>query len=312
MVSKGFLRAYRFLAYEILFLIGFGGSVRTMNAGLACPDWPLCFGSYIPDFHIQVYFEFIHRVLAGSLGLLVGGMGVYLIRHKEVSSLVKGLCLASIIIVLAQVIVGGLTVLLLLKESVVTAHLLLATMLFACILVVYWELRESHQPTVFVGSPQFLRHFAYVLTGIVWVQILLGGLVSSHYAGLACPDFPLCHGQWVPSMTGLVGLQVMHRMGAYLCVLMIFAFWFAVRQWMPSSQPLVIKWSRRLLVGILLQVALGISNIFLVTPPLVVVLHLVTGTVLLGICLRLSYLLHRGEASVNSELFTSVPTRSFN
>ncbi|MCB0410683.1 MAG: COX15/CtaA family protein [Flavobacteriales bacterium] len=141
MVSSKFLKFYRILCYEILFLIAFGGSVRAMNAGLACPDWPLCFGDFIPDFHIQVYFEFIHRVLAGMVGLFIFGFGIYLIRKKDVSNSVKLLSVLSMVTVFLQVIMGGLTVLFLLKESVVTTHLFLATLLFALVLLIYWELR---------------------------------------------------------------------------------------------------------------------------------------------------------------------------
>src|ERR1700760_1820611 len=63
-----FVRFYKWLCIATFELIVLGGAVRALNAGLACPDWPLCFGDYVPDFHPQVYLEFIHRVLAGSIG----------------------------------------------------------------------------------------------------------------------------------------------------------------------------------------------------------------------------------------------------
>ena len=64
-----FIRVYGLLCAAIICLIALGAATRAMNAGLACPDWPLCFGDIIPDFHPQVYFEFIHRVLACLIAL---------------------------------------------------------------------------------------------------------------------------------------------------------------------------------------------------------------------------------------------------
>ena len=61
---------YAALCTEIFILIALGGGVRAMDAGLACPDWPLCFGDYIPDYHPQDFLEFIHRALAGLVGIV--------------------------------------------------------------------------------------------------------------------------------------------------------------------------------------------------------------------------------------------------
>ena len=290
-MSERFMKAYRFLCFEVLFLIAFGGSVRAMDAGLACPDWPLCFGDYIPDFQIQVYFEFLHRVLAGSVGLFVGGFGIYLLSRKTVSPLVKVLSVLSILLVTAQVIMGGLTVLMLLNEGVVAAHLVLATMLFASLLWTYWELRAEQVGARKIGVPSWLKGFTYLVVAVLWGQILLGGLVASNYAGMVCPDFPLCHGQLIPTLSGVIGLQVMHRLGAYLCVALVVGFWFAVMNSKLKFDPVFRAWTRRLNIAIWIQVALGIANVIFVIPPLITVLHLAVATYLLGAALRLSFLM---------------------
>lgn len=289
MVSERFLRAYRFLCYEVLFLIAFGGSVRAMDAGLACPDWPLCFGQYIPDFHIQVYFEFIHRVLAGTVGLLVAGLGFYLIFKKGISTLVKVLSGVSMVAVLAQIVLGGLTVLMLLHENVVAAHLVLATVLFASLLWIYWDLRRVAVAPTTASAPLWQKSLSIVVVGVVWLQILIGGLVASNYAGMACPSFPLCHGKLIPTLSGLVGLQVIHRLVAYLCVAVIFVLWLSLLK--TKADPNFRKWAGRAMIAVLLQVGLGIANVLFVIPPLITVLHLAVATYLLGATLRVSYLM---------------------
>ena len=54
-------------------LLVFGSAVRVHGAGLACPDWPLCFGEVIPALDFQVFMEWGHRVLAGLVSLGFSG-----------------------------------------------------------------------------------------------------------------------------------------------------------------------------------------------------------------------------------------------
>ncbi|MCB0410682.1 MAG: COX15/CtaA family protein [Flavobacteriales bacterium] len=150
-----------------------------------------------------------------------------------------------------------------------------------------------------------MRYFSFILIGLLWCQIILGGTVASHYAALACPDFPLCQGQFIPTLSGAVGLNVLHRLGAYACVIYIMGFYWAVSVYVPKEFKIVKKWTKRLAIGIWLQVALGISNVLFVTPPLIVVLHLTLGTILFGISLRIAYLISYGEAQAGNELYAS-------
>ena len=288
MMSSSVQKAYKFLVLEVLFLIAFGGAVRAMNAGLACPDWPLCFGDFIPDYHPQVYFEFIHRVLAGVVAIAVFVLNIKVIKHPQIKKSIKFLAWLSFVIIIAQVIMGGLTVLLLLHAKVVTLHLALGTGLFACLLWIYMGISDKQEVGAAHRPEAGMKWFSYVMLALVYAQLLLGGLVASHYAALVCTEFPLCHGQWFPTFSGVIGLQVIHRLGAYIVTVAALGFALAVARSRVHAN------ARRgsfLLLGlILVQVGLGIANVLLKTPPLLTVLHLAVGTMILGATLRVVYI----------------------
>lgn len=281
---------FKYLCLEVWLLIAIGGSVRAMNAGLACPDWPLCFGDYIPDYHPQVYFEFIHRVLAGTVGLITLFLAVQVSRVKTLPTKIKIFSWLAVLLVAFQVVLGGLTVLLQLHDKVVAAHLALAVMFFSVLLWVEWWLREpakAAEPKPAVGG----WFWAIVtVSAVVFGQILLGGLVASNYAGLVCTDFPKCHGQWVPTLQGPIGLQVIHRFWAYTTFVAIVVY-FAV----TKARQIKVLWSQAqwLLALCLLQICIGIANVKFFTPPLITVLHLATAVTIWWVCLRTIYLTRR-------------------
>lgn len=274
-----FLRVFQILVILVAGLIVLGGSVRVMNAGLACPDWPLCYGNVIPDFHPQVYFEFIHRVVAGTVSLVTLILQIILFRQKRVPTRLKVFGATSLALLASQVVLGGLTVLLQLKSGIVAAHLGIGTAFFGTLLWMYLDLRS--QRTTEQVTPA-LSAWTKLVAVAVYGQILLGGLVASNYAALACLDFPTCHGEWFPQLVGPVGLHMIHRFGA--CTVTLIVILNAI---LMSGAPAELrKRSRWMVATILVQVALGISNVMFYTPPLLAILHLAVGINLFYLSLR--------------------------
>ncbi len=286
---KGLKYFLRTLIFMTFILISLGGAVRAMNAGLACPDWPLCFGKIIPDYQIQVYYEFIHRVLAGIVALLTFGLTIYFHKIKTSTKILKTAWF-GIAILIVQIIFGGLTVLKLLHFSVVTAHLGFGMAFLCSLLWMYFQLfDESNTQTS--PTPKSFRTVLIVVAIMVSIQILLGGLVSTNYAGLTCEGFPLCNGELIPTLGGLVGLHVKHRLWGYITALAIFSFtqiiWRNRKQpWMNANVP---KYGIWLSILMIIQIGVGAANVLFKIPPLITVIHLALAAAILGLMLKILY-----------------------
>ena len=299
------------LIFFILGLMALGAGVRTMGAGLACPDWPLCFGKLIPDFHVGVYFEFIHRAYAGLVSLLFFFLVFRIFRNPNSTSQMRWLVSIAIFVLLFQIIMGRLTVLKLLQSGIVAMHLTLATLFLLCDMILWMKLdalkpidksvearpesRASSSLEKSVGgsqsifAPTWLAFLVGVLPVLVMLQIVLGGIVASTYAGLMCVDFPLCQGKWVPTLSGPLGFQIMHRFLAYGLCIYVFIIAGAMHQfrnalWMTAK----VRNNIFTLVGLmLLQIAVGIANLVYLIPPHLTVLHQFIAMLILLFSVRL-------------------------
>jgi cytochrome c oxidase assembly protein subunit 15 len=280
--------ALRVLLVMIIGLMALGAGVRAMNAGLSCPDWPLCFGKVIPDFHPAVWFEFVHRAYAGAVSLVFLGVCSFVLLTKRARPATRVAAIFGIFFLFMQIAAGALTVLWLVKWFAVTSHLMLATLFFCSVLAMLL----SEAPTADTNTapaPPFLKSVAAILSGLVFLQILFGGIVASTYAGSVCVDWPLCNGEWVPTWAGAIGHQIAHRFLAYLLVVLFVAFACAIQKlksapWMTRQ---LLFWSRLAAIIVFVQVGIGIANLILFIPPSLTVIHQSVAIVLLATSLRL-------------------------
>ena len=257
-------------------LMVFGASVRVHGAGLACPDWPLCFGEVIPTIDFGVFFEFGHRVVAGLVSLIYVGIGVAVFRGKR-SVRSRVLWVIGAVVLAIQVILGGLTVLELLAQWTVTSHLLAGNSFCLTVLLLGLSLRAERVDEVFPDAVGWHHRGLLALVAVaLFGQFVLGGLVSSSYAGLVCPSWPSCAGSvWFPTFEGLVGLQVMHRIGAYTLGASVLALFAA------SATNRTLRTPAALLLGlVLLQISLGVANVLTRLPVEVTLAHTGVGAFL--------------------------------
>ena len=188
-----------------------GAYVRLSDAGLGCPDWPLCYGKVIPaaspDAHpVQKQWkEMGHRFLAGTLGILLLVMAAASFKVGRS----RGLAAGIVALVLFQATLGMWTVTMLLKPAIVTAHLL-GGMTILALLGWYALEQQRHSPA---PEARALRASAALALAALAVQVALGGWVSANYAALACLDLPLCRGQLMPPMDFANAFHVVRDLG---------------------------------------------------------------------------------------------------
>ncbi|MCE9633406.1 MAG: COX15/CtaA family protein [Methylophilales bacterium] len=287
-----------------LCVVVLGAYVRLSDAGLGCPDWPGCYGhitvphssvaeTAFPDKPLETHKawkEMAHRYFAGTLGLLILAIFVSAWRNRHVASPV--LPSALLILVIFQAALGMWTVTLLLKPVIVSLHLIGG---MATLGLLTW-LSSRRLATVFHPT---IRPWALLALLVLACQIILGGWTSTNYAALACPDFPVCQGMMLPptdfanafhlvrelgvnadgsqlSLASLTAIHLMHRLGALITFL--YLGWFGSKLLKISG---LVIWGRVLLGALLVQIALGISNVVFSLPLAVAVGHNAGAAILL-------------------------------
>lgn len=262
-----------------LFLMAVGSATRVMDAGLACPDWPLCFGTLVPQMDLQIFLEWFHRLLATSLGLMaIAFVGLSITWRHALPAWGPYAAGTALCLVIVQGILGGLTVTELLRFDIVTAHLGTG-LLFFCLLV---AITVGLAPFTGTGNARWLRLAAPIASLCVYGQSVLGGLVSSQWAVHQCLyGDRLC---WVLNS---------HLMGVAPAALSVLGV--VIIAWRsPALTSLLRQLSFSLLPVVGLQVALGWSTLQLkLQVPALTVAHQMIGATLLGLLVAISTLAWR-------------------
>jgi heme A synthase len=246
----------------VFFLMTLGNVVSATGSGLACPDWPLCHGSLIPPLRPDVLIEYSHRLAALAASVLIATTVVLTFRQTRAREL-RRLAWVLPTLLVVQIALGGITVLLKLPHLISTAHLVNALLILAGLIVLARELRPPARAAV---APDRLRRLARVGLIVLLVQLALGGYVRHSGAGLACPDFPLCSGDLLPTRW-LPGVHWVHR---WLGVLLLGLFVHLAVAGRTAATRLVAALA-------VLQVALGIAAVLLQLTPVVRAAHAAVG-----------------------------------
>jgi cytochrome c oxidase assembly protein subunit 15 len=322
-----YLAVFAFCIAVIVVVLG--AFTRLVHAGLGCPDWPTCYGHYwVPntaeEIHVanQVFIETpvqtektwpeqIHRIFASSLGLLMIALVVIAIRNRRIEGQPLKLPIFMLGFVVLQGLFGMWTVTLLLWPQVVTLHLLGGFTTLSLLWLLLQRLGNFgwRVDQVSLEAISKLRGLAVAGLLVVILQIALGGWTTSNYAALACADLPTCHNEWLPPMDFAAGfdffqkigpnylggqmdnqartaIHFSHRIGAIVTtgvLLFLAVSLFLTRTKVARSMACL------LCAALLVQVALGLSNVFFALPLPVAVAHNACGAMLLLVMVTLNH-----------------------
>ncbi|MCC0175716.1 heme A synthase [Waterburya agarophytonicola K14] len=273
------------IAIATLLLMAVGSATRVMNAGLACPDWPLCYGQLVPtrQMNLQVFLEWFHRLDAALIGVsAIALSGLSWWYRRELPSWLPWAATFALFLIIFQGILGGLTVTQLLRFDIVTAHLGTALLFFSTLIAIGTALLP-YQGTKAAGKLSWLGLSAAVL---VYLQSILGGLVGSQWALHQC----------------FAGSQLCNVMNAHILgvipptVAVIAVIWWA---WKTPGLHKYLRVLANLAAALVsLQILLGVATfkLHLQVEPLTVT-HQAVGASLLGVLVGFTVLAIRDRQS---------------
>lgn len=258
------------MAIATLVLMAIGSATRVMNAGLACPDWPLCYGTLFPaqQMNLQVFLEWIHRLDAALIGLLaIVLVGYSWWKRQALPGWTPWVATLALGLILFQGVLGGLTVTEMLRFDIVTAHLGTALAFFMTLLVM-GTLLLPHQPTGAVGKLPWLSLTAAVL---IYLQSISGALVGSRWALHQCLV-----------VTQLCSVMNIHLLGIIPATLITLAV--VIAAWRtPALSGSLRQISNLVGLLLLLQLTLGFATFRLhLQVELLTIAHQMVGASLLG------------------------------
>jgi len=303
------LRRYsKLVCLSTFFLIFVGSLVTSTGSGLSVPDWPLSYGMLFPPMVGGIFYEHGHRMVAASVGFLTLMMATWL-AFAEQRRWLRNLGFLALAAVIAQGLLGGITVLFLLPTEVSVSHAVLAQSFLLLTIVIAYSLsrersrREQHA----IDAPVMLRRISVVALVVIFLQLILGALMRHTGSGLAIPDFPLAAGQLIPAFDeptlsrinamrfaigfqpvtmGQVVIHFAHRLGA-LSVLLAVAGLTAIALRSARTQRGIMMTVLALDLLVALQVTLGALTVWSRKAPYITSFHVLTGALTLGTCMLL-------------------------
>ncbi len=182
----GLHRYALFLAACTFLLLIAGALVTSNDAALSVPDWPLSYGTLTPPMVGGIRYEHTHRVIAAAVGMLTIVLAIWAWRVEE-RRWVRWLSFAAVGAVIAQGVLGGLTVLLNLHYGMPVAHACLAQIFFGTVVGIalftsrWWV---SDRPLLADRGSPSIHFLALLNAGVIFAQVIFG-------AGFRHKDIPI-------------------------------------------------------------------------------------------------------------------------
>ena len=301
-------------AVVTFFLIIAGGLVTSTQSGLSVPDWPLSYGQLMPPMVGGILFEHGHRMVATFVGFLTVILSIWLWKSNN-PKWVRMLGWIALAAVIAQGVLGGLTVIYLLPTPISVAHATLAQTFFSLTAAIalftssWWKKDEPRlrQSSKGIG----IATLCILTASAVYVQLILGALMRHTDSGLAVPDFPMAYGQLIPSLSpeslarynsqllqsdlriaadppitaSQILIHMLHR--GWACVVTVMIVWLSIRLIRQSSGKLS-RFGFILPILLVIQLTLGAFTVLTLKAVLIATAHVATGALILVSCVLAS------------------------
>jgi cytochrome c oxidase assembly protein subunit 15 len=291
-------------------LIALGALVKSTESGLSVPDWPTTYGKFMFAYPLNkmnggIKYEHTHRMLASIVGLFTLGLAVWMLTIKSLPGWIKRLGIFAFLTVVAQGVLGGLTVLFFLPVWLSTFHGVLAQTFFLIVLMIAyglsvernrrWKMEEEGY------NSRFLR-MSVIFLGMIYVQLILGNLMRHAQAGLAIPDFPTMGWSFFPNFDAAwlkrvnawrfennlepvtmaqVMIHLTHRVWAFLILLkLLWLNHIAYKECL--DKPSILKTLYWVNMAVILQIMLGISTVLSHKEVYTTTMHVTMGAIVLG------------------------------
>ncbi|BAB06336.1 cytochrome caa3 oxidase [Halalkalibacterium halodurans C-125] len=275
-----------------------GALVTKTESGEGCgATWPLCFGEVIPtNPAIETIIEYSHRIVSGLLGAMVIILAIWAWRKLSHIRETKVMAILAVLFIIFQGLLGAGAVVFGQSHAILALHFGISAISLATVVLLTtlaFEDGKPNPPALIVKKGYkgyILAVFAYC-----YAVIYTGAYVKHTQATLACGDFPLCNGQWIPMLSGPVGAHFFHRVaGTLLLILLVVALIWTLRKY---SHYRSLVWTHILCVILVLtQYATGISIVLTGNELFVAMMHALIVSILFTTLCYIVMILSRNKA----------------
>jgi heme A synthase len=252
-------------------LIVIGGVVRVTGSGDACPDWPLCHGTVIPPLEVRVWIEWTHRLTNTLVAPSILALAVWVTLRYRSQTLIRRSAWLAFVLLVVQIVLGGLVVIFGLPAALVGIHLANALLIWSAVLLVALSVFRPWASVAPQANPRLRR---LILASAVAVYILLfsGTVVTGTQSNIACFGWPLCSGGLLPQNLNQL-VNITHR---YLAALLGILLVYTLVQTLRAGRALPpLRRAAHAAIGLFFaQIIVGAINVLTLFTPFWNALHL--------------------------------------
>ncbi len=299
-----------------LFLIFIGGLVRASGAGLGCPDWPRCWGTWWPPggvaeidatrydvslFNpVKMWTEYVNRLIGVTIGLFITATFLASFRYRKSRPVIFWGALASLLLVMFEGWLGALVVRSGLHQGMITAHMFVAVVLVSLLLYITFLAHEDRwQEEVSPKLQQRLMKVAILLYLASMVQVVFGSQVRETLGEIhrAFPEMPRT--EWIEEAGWI---DHIHRSFSWLILFCGLYLTLQIRKEPGASKLRQVVYVTAALI--VFQIALGIGLVYGGIPWILQLLH--TGSSAVLICAESLVILLLRSAKPHPEVTSQV------